>query len=261
MKLKTGLLLSIMGFGLFLGSWKWIGSQGERAMKRQNSSQQEIQVRPFARLPAVDLGWISLKDHFIATVGPHSGRGEALKNLLVAADATLKPDARFPMHPHGDMEILTWVARGTLHHKDNKGSEQFVPSLSLQLMSARDGIFHAEGNSGSEDLRLLQIWIRPHSNGGIPEVRHAPLIGEGFQLMAGPKQAPLVIRQDLWLYAAKLDGRQDFEVPSGQFGYAVFFGKFRLGQKELADGDGVVLDSGKFDVTGTGQVVLLLQNQ
>ena len=68
-----------------------------------SSKLSEIQVRPYSQLPEMNLGCLSLKDHFIATVGPYSGRGEQLKNLLVLADAKIhaapiapKLENRFP---------------------------------------------------------------------------------------------------------------------------------------------------------------------
>lgn len=223
------------------------------------SHQNEIKIRSYTQLPALDIGWLSLKDHFIATVGPHSGTGKPLQNLLVLADAKISPRSSFPQHPHKDMEILTWVAQGTLHHKDNKGSDQFVPAFNLQLMSARDGIFHAEGNSTDEPLRIMQIWIQPTSRGGQPLVASAALEQSGFQLMAGPSEAPLTIRQNLWLYAAKIEGQESFEIPKGKFAYALFIGDLKLNKQKLFDGDGATLEPGKYLVEGSGQVLLIEQ--
>ncbi len=158
------------------------------------------------------------------------------------------------------MEILTWVVKGTLHHQDNKGSDQFVPESSLQLMSARDGIFHAEGNTSDQPLRILQIWISPKSTGGVPIVNHEALNGQGFKLMAGPREAPLIIRQDLWLYAARISTTKKLEVPQGKFGYGIFIGQLELNDESLQDGDGAVLSAGTYKVNGNGQVILILQN-
>lgn len=220
-----------------------------------------IHIRPYATLREVDIGWLKLKDHFISTVGPHSGQGESLKNLLVIADATMKPKSSFSKHPHQNMEILTWVVRGTLHHKDDNGSDQMVSSQYLQLMSARDGIYHAEGNSSDDELRLLQIWINPNKRGGDPVVTLKPLTREGFELMAGPMNAPLIIRQDLWLFAARITKAQKFEIPHRQFGYGVFIGELKLNGHQVEDGDGAILETGEYEVSGHGQVILILQNE
>ncbi|WP_374000827.1 pirin family protein [Bdellovibrio bacteriovorus] len=227
-----------------------------------NSKLSEIQVRPYSQLPEMNLGWLSLKDHFIATVGPYSGRGEQLKNLLVLADAKIQPKSRFPDHPHNDMEILTWVVHGKLQHLDNKGTNQEVPAEHLQLMSARDGIFHAEGNLSNEPLRLLQIWIHPNAKSGTPVVQQAGLNQQGFNLLAGPSAAPLIIRQDVWLYAAKIESdEQVFEIPEDKFAYAVSIGNLSWNGKELKDGDGLLAQSGKLAIKGTGQVIVILQNR
>lgn len=227
-----------------------------------NSKLSEIQVRPYSQLPEMNLGWLSLKDHFIATVGPYSGRGEQLKNLLVLADAKIQPKSRFPDHPHNDMEILTWVVHGKLQHLDDKGTNQEVPAEHLQLMSARDGIFHAEGNLSDQPLRLLQIWIHPKAKSGTPVVQQAGLTQKGFNLLAGPSAAPLNIRQDVWLYAAKIEGdEQVFDIPEDKFAYAVSIGNLSWNGSELQDGDGLLAQSGKLTIKGKGQAIVILQNR
>lgn len=229
-------------------------------MKSNSSNSKGIQIKPNDSLPSLNIGWLSLKDHFISTVGPNSGKGKGLKNLLVIADAKIQPNSSFQKHRHEDMEILTWVISGTLHHMDNMGADQFVPPQSLQLMSARDGIFHAEGNSSQEELRILQIWINPNEKGGNPEVKFSQFLGMGLELMAGPSNAALIIRQDLWLYASVVSGIQKFDIPRRQFGYGVFIGNLKLNHLDLFDGDGALLDSGEYEVAGEGQFILILQN-
>lgn len=220
----------------------------------------DIRLRSYSDLPAIDIGWISMKDHFISTVGPNSGRGAPLKNLLVIADAKLKPKTSFPKHPHKDMEILTWVVDGTLHHQDDKGYDQIVPALNLQLMSAGEGIIHAEGNSSDQVLRILQIWIRPKVIGGTPKVMTTPLEGTDLKLLAGPLNAPLIIKQDLWLYAAKIEGKMQISVPEDHFGYLVFIGNLKLDDNLIFDGDGAYLGHGDYEVSGKGQIILIIQH-
>lgn len=221
-----------------------------------------MEIKRYSDLPEMDLGWLSLKDHFIATVGPYSGRGKPLKNLLVIADAKIHPNSRFPEHPHQDMEILTWVVNGTLQHLDNKGTDQSVPAEHLQLMSARDGMFHAEGNSSKDPLRILQIWINPNSRGGIPLVEQTGLKKKGFNLLAGPEGAILKIRQELWMYVAKLEGEdQTFSIPEDKFAYIVSIGKLSWNGRDLQDGDGAIMQEGELTIAGFGQAIIILQNK
>lgn len=221
-----------------------------------------IDIRHYANLPAINLGWLSLRDHFIATVGPHSGQGKELNDLLVLADAKIQAKSRFPEHPHRDMEILTWVAQGTLQHLDNNGTSQAVPAEHLQLMSARDGIFHAEGNSNSEPLRILQIWINPNNKGGIPVVKQVGLKNRGFNLLAGPDNADLLLRQNVWMYVARLhEEHEEFVVPDDKFAYIVSVGNLTWNGSTLQDGDGALIQSGKIEIKGSGQAIVILQNK
>lgn len=220
-----------------------------------------IEIRPSVNLPEVNLGWLSVRDHFISTVGPQSGKGKQLRDLLVLADANIRPKSQFPKHPHKDMEILTWVAQGTLQHLDDNGTNQSVPTEHLQLMSARDGIFHAEGNASAESLRILQIWIQPQAIGGYPVVKQVGLKEKGFNLLAGPGPTPLSLRQDVWMYVASLTNEKtDFIIPDDKFGYIVSVGSLTWNEKPLQDGDGAILQPGKVEVNGRGQAILILQN-
>jgi redox-sensitive bicupin YhaK (pirin superfamily) len=224
-------------------------------------SKTEFKIRSHSDLPSVDLGWLELKDHFMATVGDQAGQGQTLHHLVVLADAKIKSKSFFPKHPHRDMEILTYVVKGTLSHVDDKGTSQELPSGNLQLMSARDGIFHAEGNSSGEILRILQIWIQPKTNGGVPIVLSTGLKNQGFHLLAGPARAPLLIRQDLWFYAARLsDETFEFVIPEGQFAYVVSIGALTWNGNTFEDGDGALVETGKLEISGTGQAIIILQN-
>ncbi len=220
-------------------------------------------LKRYGELPKVDQGWIEIADHFIATVGKNSGHGEGLKNLIVLADAKVKPHSVFPEHPHRNMEILTWVARGTLEHKDNQGLSQTVPEAHMQLMSTRDGIVHAEGNSTNKTLRILQIWIKPsQTGGGPPIVKVAGVNKRGFNLLAGPNNAPLRLKQETWIYAAKLDGTPHrISIPETKFAYVISIGSLVWNEKKLKDGDGALAQSGDVVVDGYGQAVVIMQNK
>ena len=46
----------------------------------------------------------------------------------------------FPMHPHRDMEIITYVREGAITHKDNMGNEGRTEAGDVQIMSAGTGV-------------------------------------------------------------------------------------------------------------------------
>ncbi|EUA29152.1 pirin family protein [Mycobacterium intracellulare] len=86
--------------------------------------------------------------------------------LLVNNDDIVSPGTGFDTHPHRDMEIVTWVLRGELSHRDSTGNHGVVYPGLAQRMSAGSGILHSERNdSPSEPVHFVQMWVVPDESG------------------------------------------------------------------------------------------------
>lgn len=82
--------------------------------------------------------------------------------LRVFNDDTVQPGQGFDLHPHRDMEIVTYVIDGELEHEDNRGNRGVIKPGEIQVMTAGSGIMHAERNHSDEKpLHLLQMWVIP----------------------------------------------------------------------------------------------------
>ena len=82
--------------------------------------------------------------------------------LRVWNDDIIQPGTGFPMHPHRDMEIITYVRRGAITHEDSLGNQGRTEAGDVQVMTAGTGIVHSEYNRESEAATtLFQIWIEP----------------------------------------------------------------------------------------------------
>ena len=62
-------------------------------------------------------------------------------------------------HEHKDLDILSYVVRGEVYHKDNLGNELVAYPGQVQHMWCGDSIWHSEANHGTVENRYLQIWI------------------------------------------------------------------------------------------------------
>lgn len=106
-------------------------------------------------------GWLDSKHSF--SFGRHfdpSNTGHGL--LLVSNDDIIQAGSGFDTHPHRDMEIVTWVLSGELEHKDSERNRGVLFPGLAQRMSAGTGIWHSEmNNSGTTDVHLVQMWVRP----------------------------------------------------------------------------------------------------
>ena len=126
-----------------------------------------IEVRPFASLGAANHGWLDAHHHF--SFGDYYDPDRThWGNLRVWNDDTIAPKTGFPAHPHRDMEIITYVRKGAITHKDSLGNEGRTGAGDVQVMSAGTGIQHAEYNLEDEETTLFQIWILPDGRGGPP---------------------------------------------------------------------------------------------
>jgi len=126
-----------------------------------------IEVRPFAGLGHADHGWLHARHHFSFADyrDPDRMNWGAIR---VWNDDTIAAKSGFPPHPHNDMEIVTYVRRGAITHRDSLGNEGRTGAGDVQVMSAGSGIVHAEYNLEDEATTLFQIWIEPNQRGVAP---------------------------------------------------------------------------------------------
>lgn len=79
-----------------------------------------------------DFGWLKTKWHF--SFGDYWDPGNvSFGPLRVFNDDVVEAGKGFDMHPHRDMEIVTYVVEGELAHKDHLGNRGVVRSGEVQL--------------------------------------------------------------------------------------------------------------------------------
>jgi redox-sensitive bicupin YhaK (pirin superfamily) len=126
-----------------------------------------IDKRPFAGLGGADHGWLKARHHF-SFANYHDPKNMGWGALRVWNDDEIAANSGFPPHPHAEMEIITYVRKGAITHKDSLGNEGRTEAGDVQVMSAGSGIRHAEYNVEPETTTLFQIWIEPDQKGGAP---------------------------------------------------------------------------------------------
>jgi len=135
-----------------------------------------VEIRRAGDRAATKIDWLDSKHSFsfgqhYDPVNTHHGL------LLVNNDDIVKPGTGFDTHPHRDMEIVTWVLRGSLVHQDSTGHSGVIYPGLAQRMSAGRGILHSEKNdswtltgdeSHSEPVHFVQMWVVPDESGISP---------------------------------------------------------------------------------------------
>lgn len=113
-------------------------------------------------------GWLRSRFHF-SFADYYNPENMHFGAVRVINDDVIAPLGGFPMHPHSDMEIVTYVIKGELSHADSMGNTETLTRGQIQYMSAGTGITHSEfNNHKTDELELLQIWIMPDTQGLTP---------------------------------------------------------------------------------------------
>ncbi|MFO1239628.1 MAG: pirin family protein [Sphingomonadaceae bacterium] len=126
-----------------------------------------IELRSFASLGAAHHGWLDAKHHF-SFAEYHDPERTSWGSLRVWNDDTIAAQTGFPPHPHRDMEIITYVRKGAISHRDNLGNSGRTEAGDVQVMSAGTGIQHSEYNLEDVETQIFQIWIIPDTRGHAP---------------------------------------------------------------------------------------------
>ena len=171
--------------------------------------------------------------------------------LRVINDDRIAAGGGFPMHPHRDMEIVTYVLDGALAHRDSLGNGSVIRPGDVQRMSAGTGIRHSEFNaSQSAPVHLLQIWIVPNAKGlapGYEQKTFAAAAEPGrLNLIASRdgREGSVTIHQDVDLYAGRL-AKGDTTSHAIAAGRGVWLqvarGSVSLDGETLREGDGLAI--------------------
>ncbi|RDC59123.1 putative quercetin 2,3-dioxygenase [Alteripontixanthobacter maritimus] len=127
----------------------------------------QVELRAFDTLGAANHGWLDARHHF-SFASYHDPARMGWGPLRVWNDDHIAAKSGFPPHSHADMEIITYVRKGAITHKDSLGNEGRTEAGDVQVMSAGSGIQHAEYNLEPDETSLFQIWIMPRERGGKP---------------------------------------------------------------------------------------------
>lgn len=181
----------------------------------------------------------------------HDPNRMGFRSLRVINEDWVAPGMGFGMHPHRDMEIVTYVLEGALQHKDSMGNGEVLKPGEFQHMSAGTGIRHSEFNpSATEKVHLYQIWLLPKTQGIKPTYAQKAFPVEHridrLCLVASPtgEEGSLAIHQDASIYLANVSAGKSLtgSIVSGRHGWIqVLRGSVRIAAQTLQAGDAAAI--------------------
>jgi quercetin 2,3-dioxygenase len=169
-----------------------------------------IKVRRSEERGHANHGWLDTH-HTFSFADYHDPEFMGFRSLRVINEDRVAPGAGFGRHGHRDMEILTYVLKGTIAHRDSMGHEKTLGPNEIQRMSAGTGVMHSEYNASKSDpLHFFQIWIEPATDGTQPsyeQIRFDPEEKRNrMKRLAGPAggNGAAQINQDAHVFVAEL---------------------------------------------------------
>ena len=214
-----------------------------------------IKKLPKENMGKSNLGWLQSRFHF-SFAEYRNPKNINFGVLRVLNDDLIEPKTGFEMHPHENMEIISYIVDGEITHKDSMGNSETLKRGEVQYLSAGDGIYHSEKNESDKILRLLQIWVFPPQK-GLPrlygskrytkEQRDNKLLNI---VSSHDGNSDIKIYQDVNIYVSKFDKELEFEIKEDR---QIYFVQIE-GSSTV---NGVALDFGDaMEITNEDKIVI-----
>lgn len=207
--------------------------------------------------------WLFSFDHYYDPTNIRFGALRVFNHDRVAGGSG------FPMHPHREMEIVTYVLEGTLQHRDSTGGEGLIRAGEVQRMTAGTGIVHSEINPDpTVPVRLMQMWVMPGQKDLPPSYEQKQFTkeertGRLLPIASGAALPGVVkVHQDVTFLVGHL--RSGDEVvqnldPGRRAFLYVIEGEIGLGDESLAAGDQArIVDPRRLELTGRVDAEVIL---
>jgi redox-sensitive bicupin YhaK (pirin superfamily) len=180
-----------------------------------------IKVRHDQDITDIDGGWFRARWHY-SFDRYYDPEYMNFGTLRVFNDDRLVPGAIWPMHPHRDIEGLTYVVEGTFRHQDDVGGPPGpLPAGSVQRMTLGSGANHSEQNaSETEPMRFIQMWIIPAERGLPPGVEQKVFTEQDrsdrlLEVIGGDGGDAVLVHQDARVLVSRLSPGIAVEHPLG----------------------------------------------
>lgn len=210
-----------------------------------------INIRRANERGNVNLGWLN-SYHTFSFGNYYDPEHMGFGKLRVINEDWVTGGEGFGSHPHGDMEIITYVLEGALKHKDSMGNSSVIKENDFQKMSAGTGVVHSEyNNSETEPVHLYQIWILPDKKGVKPSYNQLHITKEDINgklnlIATGDANGKIHLNQDAKIYISSLHEGDIVEFKAGDsrdIWVQVIKGKITLSGIKLAEGDGASVEN------------------
>jgi len=209
-----------------------------------------LEIRRDADIHREQGGWFDARWHF-SFDRYRDPEQMGIGPLRVFNDDRLIAGADWPMHPHRDIESLTYVVEGHFLHADSLGNNGRLEPGAAQVMTfSHRGDQHSEKNgSDQEPLRFIQFWILPGVPGLETSVQQRQFdtsdrSDRWLQIMGPAGEEGLDLAQDARVSVTRLhEAELAYRFGPGRGGYVyVIDGAVSAAEDDLVSGDAIKIE-------------------
>jgi redox-sensitive bicupin YhaK (pirin superfamily) len=227
-----------------------------------------IKIRRDDEISDVDGGWFRARWHYSFDTY-HDPDYVQFGTMRVFNDDRLIPGAIWPLHPHRDIEGLTYVVEGSFRHQDDVGGAPGpLPAGSVQRMTLGSGAWHSEQNASETDpMRFIQIWIMPKARELTPGVEQKVFSTQDrtdrlLKVISGDDGDAVLVHQDAHVFVSRLNPGVSVEHPHEE-GRGVYLhvieGDVDVNGERMTTGDAAqITEEPQVRITANGASELIL---
>lgn len=207
-----------------------------------------LKVRKSAERGLANHGWLKSL-HTFSFADYYDPQFMGFRNLRVINEDRINGGSGFGMHGHRDMEIISYVVKGELEHRDSKGNVAVIRPGEVQRMSAGTGVMHSEYNKlPNDETHFFQIWVMPNKSGVdfsygqksfANELQTQDLV---LVISNSGREGSISIHQDVDLYISRLPSNKNLTfrlAPQRHAWLQVISGQVTVNDVTLMAGDAV----------------------
>lgn len=165
--------------------------------------------------------------------------------LRVLNDDTLSPGAVWPLHPHKEIEVVTYCAGGEFRHADERGNGGVLRKGDAQHTTVGRGMWHSEINNRKDSpMRFIQMWFYPREAELPPSVEQkhfdkADRTNRLLPIVSPVHKGALPIQTDARVFASFLEKNCEMEygmeAGRGSYIYLLEGGPLRVNGRALPE--------------------------
>lgn len=115
---------------------------------------------------------------------PHN-ISNGLSDFIYLSLGHFQPNDGAPIHPHKDVDIVSFIYSGEIGHKGSLGDGTKIQSPGVQVQRAGTGMTHSEFSISKNIAKFAQIWFLPPEKGLEPDYKDFSISTKGLTTVHG----------------------------------------------------------------------------